>query len=187
MARLSTGKSLSGERPMVTGRAPTGTSFTSFSSNIRLSFAIRSSSCGGILITWPFLTLTYSLLTGAATQPGEPSFRRFIQEAGEDHRNVVQATTFICEFDKFLSRGSGVCFCLQGASDFGLGNHAGEAVGTKEQDVVRKDRDLVHVHFDVGMGTQGAQEDALHFAFFGFLPRDEPAAHLFGDQRVIVC
>src|SRR5271167_4053311 len=49
MARLSTGKSLSGERPMVTGRAPTGTCFTNFSSNIRLSLAILSSSCGGIL------------------------------------------------------------------------------------------------------------------------------------------
>src|SRR5208283_4608853 len=122
MARLSMGMSLSGERPMLTGRLPMGTSFTNLFSNIRLSFAMQ------------ILLRRLVFFGRAATHPGKPTLGLFL-EARDDDSNVINAAAIVGQLDKLLGRGSGICLRLHGTGNFRFGDHTGEAIGTHEKHV----------------------------------------------------
>src|SRR5229473_4050533 len=174
-ARLSTGMSLSGERPMVTGRVPTDTSFTILLSNMRLSFGISISSSG---------TIGIRIFSRSTAQPRKPPLGLFF-ESGNHDGNVVRAAAFIRERDKFSRCLRGVRLRLQRSSDFGFRDHARQSIGTEQQGIPREKRVLLGVHFNLRLRTKRAQQDALHVAFFGFGGRQDSAPHLFSDERVI--
>src|SRR5271165_7057108 len=166
---------------MLTARLPTGTSFTNFSSNIRLSFAISLSSC---LTLAPSVTVAVAGLARTPAEPREPTLG-LCTGANYDDRNVIGAAAFVGHRHQVFGSCLGIGLGLQGAGSFGFHYHAGQAVGAEQQHVAGKQRLLFGVHFDVWIGTQGAQQHALQFALFGLRGGANAAAYLFGDERVI--
>src|SRR5712671_627028 len=95
--------SLSGERPMVTGRVPTETSFTILLSNMRLSFGISISSRG---------TIRTRIFVRPTAQPRKPPFGFFFKPRN-DHGDVVRSAAFIGQRDEFFRRMRGIGFRLK--------------------------------------------------------------------------
>src|SRR5258706_3883031 len=174
-ARLSTTRSLSGERPMRTGREPTGTSLTVFSSNISDSLAISVTS-GGTISACRFLR--------PRAQPGEPALR-FGLERDNDDGNIVDSAAFVGVFDELFGGALWIRLRLESSGNFRFSDHAREAVRTEEQDVALEKRDLFDVHFNFGLRAKSAKQNALQIALFGFAGGQDSAADLFGNQRMI--
>src|SRR5580692_9024762 len=103
--------SLSGERPMLTGRVPTGTSLTVFASNIRLSFAILRSSCG---------TVSGRFFSRSTEQPREPS-SGFRAHTHDNHSDVVHPTPLVGQGNKLFRGPRRIRLRLQSARNFRLG------------------------------------------------------------------
>src|SRR6266478_5445724 len=117
-ARLSTTRSLSGERPIRTGREPTGTSLTIFCSNISESLAMSFTS-GEAISAFRFMRPT--------AQPRKPALR-FGPERNDDYSYVVDAAAVIRELDELFCGALRNGLRLECSSDFGLGDHARESV-----------------------------------------------------------
>jgi len=128
-----------------------------------------------------------AVLRGARTaaQPGKPALGGLVG-ADHDHGYVIRAALFVGQVHQPLGGLGRIGFGLQGAGDFGLGDHAGEAVRAHQQDVAAEEHVFFGVHFDVGMRAQRAQQHALHFAAFGFGRRKYAAAHLLCYQGMVV-
>src|SRR5260370_4325113 len=67
--------------------------------------------------------------------------------------------------------------------NFGLGDHAGQAVGAQDQNIAHEEGMFFNIHFDFWLGSQGADKNALHLALFGFRRGDNSEANLFGIER----
>src|ERR1700681_3441476 len=110
---------------MPTGRLPTGTSFTSFSSNIKLSFAILLSSCG---------TVGCGFCSRAAAEPREPFFG-FASDMHDDDGNVIRAALLVGQLHKPCGGLAGIGFGLQCSCNFGFCDHARQAIRAEHQNV----------------------------------------------------
>src|SRR5579863_1051925 len=106
---------------MPTGLPPMVTSFTSLSSNIRLSFAISFSSCGAVAAR---------MFARPPAQPRKPA-TVVVLDADDDDCNVVRAAFFVCQRDELIRCVVQICFGLQGGGDVRLSDHPGEAIGAK--------------------------------------------------------
>src|SRR6266852_2415221 len=176
-ARLSTGKSLSGERPMVTGLLPTGTSFTILLSNMRLRFGISISSNA---------TIRARIFARPAAQPRIPSLGILVEPRNHDG-DVIRAAAFIGERDEFFRRARGVGLRLERSRDFRLRDHARQSIGAKQQNIPGEKRVFLSIHFDFFLCAKRAQQDALHIALFCLGGGQNAAPHLFGNERMISC
>src|ERR1700682_6368593 len=105
------GMSLSGARPIVTGRVPSGTSFNTALSNCRTSldifFCSPPAQAGQTLSGVPFPDL----------QAIEHVFR-LGKASKNDHSHVVAATFFIGQIDEPVRRILGRSACQKRARDF---------------------------------------------------------------------
>src|SRR5438876_1559226 len=162
---------------MVTGRVPTETSLTILLSNMRLSFGISISSKIAIR-TWIFAR--------CAAQPPKPS-PGILVEPRDHNSNVVRAAAFVREGNKFFRRSPRVGLGLQRSCNFRFRDHARQSIGTEQQNIARKERVLLCIHFDFRLRAKRAQQNALHVAFFGLGGGQYSTPHLFGNQRVIPC
>src|SRR6266436_9686645 len=110
------GMSLSGARPMVTGRVPSGTSFKVARSYFRTSLDILVLSSGQSRTNLSGIPLP-------DFQSVKNAFR-FRQDAQDDHADIVHAAIFVGQIDKavrsVLRRYAG----QQDARDFRIGDHA---------------------------------------------------------------
>src|SRR5229473_6685993 len=84
--------SLSGDRPIVTGRLPTGTSFTILLSNMRLSFGISISSS---------VTVRTLIFARFGAQPRKPSPGILFEPHNHDG-DIVRAAAFIGQCDEIF-------------------------------------------------------------------------------------
>src|SRR5229473_2858729 len=176
-ARLSTGMSLSGERPMVTGRLPTGTSFTILLSNMRLSFGISISSRS---------TIRSYIFARIAAQPRKPSLGFLFKPHNHDG-DVVRAAALIGERDKLFGCPLGIGLGLERSRDFGIRDHARQPIGAEQEHIPGEKCVLLDGHFDFRLCAQRAQQHALHVAFFRFRRSQDAAPHLLCYQRMIPC
>src|SRR5882672_10149967 len=112
-ARLSTGMSLSGERPIVMGRLPSGTSLTVLPSNMRLSLGISVSSRGAVRAR---------VFAPTRAQPGKPTFG-FVLQTNNNYGDVICAAIFIGDGNEALGSFLRIGFRLQGAGNFRIGDH----------------------------------------------------------------
>src|SRR5260370_5720416 len=160
---------------MRTGREPTGISLTIFSSNISDSLAMSLTSSG---------TISACRLLRPAAQPGKPAFRLRLQRNYDD-RNVVDAAAFVGVFDELFGGALRIRLCLESPRDFRFSDHAREAIGTEKQNITWEKRNLFDIHFDFGLRSQGAKQNALQIALLGFARGQDSAANLFGNQRMV--
>src|SRR5271168_1861761 len=126
---------------MPTGRLPTGTSFTSLSSNIRLSFGISLSSRRAV---------AGRISPRPMAQPRKPPLG-FGPRANDEHGNVVAAAAIVGEFDELGGGLVRIGLGLQSAGDFRLGDHAGQTVGAEQQDVAGKEGEIFGVDSNIGL------------------------------------
>jgi len=119
-------------------------------------------------------------------QPQKPALR-FGPERNDDYSYVVDAAAFIRELDKLFRGALWNRFRLKGSSDFGLGDHARQSVGAKQQNIARKKSNLFHVHFDLRLSAERPKQNALQVALFRFGRCEKSTSHLFSDKRVIAC
>src|SRR6266567_9114936 len=143
---------------MRTGREPTGTSLTTVSSNMSDSLAMSFAS-GGTISAFRFLRPT--------AQPRKPALR-FGPERNDDYGYVVDAAAFIRELDELFCGALRNGFRLKCSSDFGLGDHARQSVGAKQQNIAREKSNLFHVHFDLSLSAERPKQNALQVALFRF-------------------
>src|SRR5262249_23377002 len=120
--------SLSGARPMLSGRLPTGTSFSGDSWNLSTSLAISVTSAQRLFLELP------AEVARPAAQSVEPAIRPD-PNAQDHHRGVVFAAVFIRQRDEAVGG------CLRGkmgeqcAGDFRIGDHARQPIRAKQQSV----------------------------------------------------
>src|SRR5580693_2281571 len=119
------GMSLSGERPIVTGRVPSGTSFntapSNFRSNLDISVYSPPAAAGPTLPGIPlpnFQTIEHPFRVG--------------KESQDDHTDVVDASVFIGQIDEPVR-----CILRRGARqdrarDFRVGYHARQSVRAQQ-------------------------------------------------------
>src|SRR5260370_19683508 len=143
---------------MVTGRLPTGTTFTILLSNMRLSLGISIPS-GAAIGT--------QILAGSTAPPRKPSLGILFEPRNHDG-DVVRAAAFIGECDEFFRRPRWVGLGLKRPRDLGLRDHARQSIGTEQQNIPGKERMFLGVHFDFPLCAKRAQQDALHLTFFSF-------------------
>src|SRR5438477_1316767 len=160
---------------MRTGREPTGTSLTSFSSNISDSLAISLTSSGTVLACRFVLP---------AAQPRQPGLV-FDLDGNNDYGDVVDAAILIGELNQFVRGALRIRLRLQSSGNFEFGNHARQSIRAKKQSIARKKTHLFHVDFNFRLCAEGAEQNALQIALFGFACGKKAAADLFRDQRMI--
>src|SRR6266436_6816946 len=136
---------------MRTGREPTGTTLTIFSSNISDSLAMSVTSSG---------TISACRFMRPTAQPGKPAFG-FRLERNHNGRNVVDAAAFVSVFDEFFSGALRIRLRLQSSGNFRLGDHTGEAIRAEQQHIAWEKRDLFDIHFDFGLRSERAEQNAL--------------------------
>ena len=134
---------------MPTGLAPTGTSFTVFSSNISVSFAISQSSCRAVAAARIFLR--------PAAQPRKPTLI-FRFHANHDYRYVVRAAIFVCQRHQPVGSACGIHLCLQGPRNFGLRDHARQAIRAQQQKIPRKQNVFIRIHVHFRLCSQRPQQ-----------------------------
>src|ERR1700758_5864724 len=98
---------------MRTGREPTGTSLTIFSSNISDSLAMSVTS-GGTISACRFLR--------SKAQPGEPALR-FGLERNHDDGNIVDSAAFVGVLDEFFGGALWIRVPPPGFRDFLVRGH----------------------------------------------------------------
>src|ERR1700681_135708 len=110
------GMSLSGARPIVTGRVPSGTSFNTAPSNCRTSldifFCSPPAEAGQTLPGVPFPDL----------QATEHAFR-LRKDPKDDDTHVVDTAVFIGQIDEPVRRVLGRSACQQRTRDFRISHH----------------------------------------------------------------
>src|SRR6266852_8493939 len=106
---------------------------------MRLSFAISMSSTRAV---------SGRVLSRPTAQPGKPAFGIRV-EAHDNDSDVVRASALIRKSDEFFRRPRGIGLRLESPGDFRLGDHARQAIRTEKQDIPRKQRVLLGVHFNL--------------------------------------
>src|ERR1700719_1441482 len=117
---------------MRTGREPTGTTLTIFSSNISDSLAMSVTSSG---------TISACRFMRPTAQPGKPAFG-FRLDRNDDDRNVVDAAAFVSVFDELFSGALRIRLRLKNSSNFRLGDHACTAIRGVHTNIAWDNTDL---------------------------------------------
>src|SRR5260370_12685770 len=107
---------------MRTGREPIGTSLTSFLSNISDNLAISVTS-GGAISACRFVR--------PAAQPGKPALG-FRFKSNDNDADVVHAAALVGERHQLFRGALRLRLRLQGAGNFGFGDHSSESIRTEE-------------------------------------------------------